>query len=234
MVLNSITYTSVNSGTTYSVTSGSQALSPSSKGERNSIFPEEKVTLSQEGKDKSAETKSPAVSFKSGGGKTTENLGQQELEQLQQLKHRDTEVRDHEQAHLSAAGTYAKGGASFTYQKGPDGALYAIGGEVGVDVSEESTPEATISKMETIKRAALAPANPSGADKMIASQADAKVAQARQELLETQQKEALQRDSAAEFSSWNQAATDGGTASAASTSDSATAKLAAYVKIAEA
>lgn len=122
-------------------------------------------------------------------------LDQQEIQQLRQLKRRDTEVRTHEQAHLSAAGRYARGGASFTLQKGPDGVSYAIGGEVGIDVGKESTPEATLVKMQTIRRAALAPANPSAADRRIAAQASVKEAQARQELLITMQDELLQADS---------------------------------------
>jgi len=109
-------------------------------------------------------------------------LNQQELEKLRTLKQRDTEVRTHEQAHLSTAGPYAKGSPSFTYQKGPDGNSYAIGGEVGIDLSTERSPEETIKKMQTIKRAALAPANPSPADRQIAAQASAKEAKARQEL----------------------------------------------------
>lgn len=148
---------------------------------------EDKVTLSREGKETAAinGTTSKASGF------TPDNndaeLDQQKIEQLQKLKHRDTEVRAHEQAHLSAAGRYATSGASFTYQRGPDGASYAIGGEVGIDLGDESTPEATIVKMQTIQRAALAPADPSGADKRIAAEANAKEAKARQEMLQVEQ-----------------------------------------------
>jgi len=109
---------------------------------------------------------------------------------LRQLKSRDAEVRAHEQAHLSVAGRYASGGASFTYETGPDGAKYAIGGEVPIDMSTEATPEATLIKMETIKRAALAPADPSPADRQIAAAATAK------ELQAIQQIQAIQRQSA--------------------------------------
>lgn len=149
------------------------------------------VTLSREGKERSLRT----------GFKENENklqLDRQEIQQLQNLKRRDMEVRTHEQAHLSAAGRYARGSASFTLQKGPDGRSYAVGGEVGIDVGKESTPEATLAKMQTIKRAALAPANPSAADRRIAAQATVKEAQARQELLMKTQEELLQTISADE------------------------------------
>jgi len=59
------------------------------------------------------------------GGKTV-SAGQQgapEQAEIRKLKARDQEVRQHEQAHLSAAGGLAVSAASFTYQKGPDGVM---------------------------------------------------------------------------------------------------------------
>lgn len=111
-----------------------------------------------------------------------QELSQEDLKQLTELKRRDTEVKTHEQAHLSAAGQYAAGGASFSYTTGPDGKRYASGGEVPIDIGKEKTPEATIQKMRTVRRAALAPANPSATDRSIAAQASAKEAQAMKEL----------------------------------------------------
>ncbi len=111
-----------------------------------------------------------------------ETLDSQELLKVQKLKQRDSEVRAHEQAHLSSAGQFAAGGASFVYQRGPDGNTYAVGGEVPIDIGKESSPEATISKMNTIRRAALAPATPSAADRQIAAQAAILEAQARVEI----------------------------------------------------
>lgn len=109
--------------------------------------------------------------------------------QVMNLKVRDREVRAHEQAHLATAGQYAAGGASFTFQVGPDGNRYAIGGEVPVDISSGTTPEETIRKMDRIRAAALAPAEPSAADRQIAAQASMKAAQARQEILLSRQQE---------------------------------------------
>ena len=87
------------------------------------------------------------------------------------LKQRDTEVRQHEQAHLAAAGGLALSGAAYTYQRGPDGVNYAVGGEVQIDTSAGSTPEETIARARQVVAAALAPADPSGADRAAASQA---------------------------------------------------------------
>jgi hypothetical protein len=84
----------------------------------------------------------------------------------------DTHVRAHEQAHLAAAGRYARGGASYTYTRGPDGQLYAVGGEVGIDTSPvKGDPEATIRKAEVVRAAAEAPSDPSAQDRTVAAQA---------------------------------------------------------------
>jgi len=72
---------------------------------------------------------------------------------------------------MAAAGAYAAGGPSYTTEQGPDGRSYAIGGEVPIDMSAERTPEATLRKAQTVAAAAMAPADPSGADKAIAAAA---------------------------------------------------------------
>ncbi len=169
----------------------SKTSSHSKDSNKNQSSVIDKVTLSQEGKERASMSKSHAIDKKNPSNEDAIILDKQNLSQLQQLKLRDVEVRTHEQAHLSAAGQYARGGASYTYRKGPDGGSYAVAGKVNIDVTKESSPEATIPKMQTIKRAALAPANPSGADRRIASQANVKEAQARQELLQVQQDEFL-------------------------------------------
>jgi len=119
-----------------------------------------------------------------------ERFSKEELEQIAELKRKDREVRAHEQAHLAAAGPYAKGGASFTYQKGPDGKNYAVGGEVQIDTSPVSgDPEATIRKAQQIQRAANAPASPSGQDRAVAADAAATAVKAQLELAKQAQEE---------------------------------------------
>ncbi|BED90572.1 hypothetical protein PspMM1_30400 [Pseudoalteromonas sp. MM1] len=115
-----------------------------------------------------------------------EEQEQQQLEleqqQIKELKARDTEVRVHEQAHASVGGQYA-GSPSYEYQRGPDGTNYAVGGEVQIDVSViPGDPQATIDKMQTVRAAALAPAEPSSADRAIAADATQKMAAAQAEL----------------------------------------------------
>ena len=107
---------------------------------------------------------------------------EQEQQQIKELKARDTEVRIHEQAHAAVGGQYA-GSPSYEYQRGPDGTNYAVGGEVPIDVGIiNGDPQATIDKMQTVRAAALAPAEPSGADRAIAADATQKMAAAQAEL----------------------------------------------------
>jgi hypothetical protein len=125
-----------------------------------------------------------AVARPLNGGNAAEagELSPEDQALLRKLQARDREVRQHEQAHLSAAGGLAISGASYTYQKGPDGVNYAVGGEVSIDVSPGRTPEETISRAQRIRAAALAPAEPSGQDRAVAAQASQMEQQARAEL----------------------------------------------------
>ncbi len=86
-------------------------------------------------------------------------------------------------AHLAAAGPYAIGGPSYEYQKGPDGQRYAVGGHVNIDTSPvPGDPEATLRKAETIRRAALAPGDPSPQDRSVAAAAASMALKAQIEL----------------------------------------------------
>lgn len=116
--------------------------------------------------------------------KDTEQQQRQVEQVLAQLRSRDQEVRTHEQAHLSAAGQYATGGIKYSYQTGPDGQKYAIGGSVGIDTSPiAGDPEATAQKAMVVQRAALAPAQPSGQDMKVAAQASQMLMQAQAEIM---------------------------------------------------
>lgn len=96
---------------------------------------------------------------------------QAELQQIQKLAERDREVIAHEQAHNSVGGQYAKA-MSLTYERGPDGQNYAVAGEVSIDTGKiANDPQANLDKAQTIRRAALAPANPSSQDRKVAAQA---------------------------------------------------------------
>ncbi|NOU52776.1 catalase [Pseudoalteromonas sp. JBTF-M23] len=116
----------------------------------------------------------------------SENEEKAQQQEVQELKARDQEVRLHEQAHARVGGQYA-GSPSYEYQRGPDGNNYAVGGEVMIDVAEvPGDPRETIDKMQTVRAAALAPAEPSGADRAIAADATQKLAAAQAELAQQQ------------------------------------------------
>ena len=167
---------------------GSRIDSRYSRSEGGKVGEAEEGQKGEKGKKgKKAEATTPS-SEKSMSG---EALSKEDVDKVQKLKARDREVRTHEQAHVSAGGQHIRGGITYEYQQGPDGRKYAVGGHVDIDLSEAETPQATITKMQQVKRAALAPAEPSGADRSVAAAASQKEQRARSELLK-EQKEKIQ------------------------------------------
>lgn len=122
-------------------------------------------------------------------GKSTE-LSQEDQQRVAELVSTDRKVRAHEQAHASVGGRYA-GAPSYDFERGPDGLAYAVGGEVSIDASPVANdPEATLSKMDIVQRAALAPADPSAQDRQVAARAAGHAAQARVDLARLRLEEA--------------------------------------------
>jgi hypothetical protein len=119
----------------------------------------------------------------------TAELSKEALAEISLLKAQDLKVRQHEQAHLSASAGLAVSSASFTYQRGPNGINYAVAGEVKIDTSAGRTPEETLAKAEVIIDAALAPIDPSAADRSIAAHAQQMALQANLELLKQHAKQ---------------------------------------------
>lgn len=95
-----------------------------------------------------------------------------------ELAARDRDVRAHEMAHVNAGRPWA-GPPSYEFQRGPDGRRYAVAGHVPIDVAPvKGDPEATAEKMRVVAAAALAPAEPSAADRRIAAIARARMQEA--------------------------------------------------------
>ena len=116
-----------------------------------------------------------------------EELTDSQQQQVESLRLRDIHVKMHEAQHMAASGGYARGGPSYTYSTGPDGKPYAVGGEVLIDTSPVAdNPEATIRKAQIIRAGALAPADPSGADRSVAAGATQMENEARAELQKKQ------------------------------------------------
>lgn len=118
-------------------------------------------------------TTEPKKSSDSSSQKESSNLQKkpEETMKIMELSSIDTKVRAHEAAHIAAGSGVVTGGANFSYTRGPDGKLYAIGGEVPIDASEGRTPEETIQKARQMQAAALAPADPSPQDYKVAATA---------------------------------------------------------------
>jgi hypothetical protein len=116
--------------------------------------------------------------------KAKNQLDEQKIRMVvERLKRTEQRVIAHEMAHKAVGGQYV-GAIRYSYTRGPDGKLYITGGEVSIDVSEEETPEETIRKMEIVKRAALAPSDPSPQDYAVAHRAAIQEMKARLELLQ--------------------------------------------------
>ena len=81
-------------------------------------------------------------------------LSTNEQDQIRRLRQRDAAVRAEEMSHKALAGPNA-GHISYTYQKGPDGGLYAVGGSVGIRPLQGLKGMAAIANQAQISRAAL-------------------------------------------------------------------------------
>ena len=165
--------------------SASQQLAPAifNRGPTNNGDPVSGKALEAPGTDESEARNEPELLAAS----TRKNaiapaLTTDELSQLRLLKNRDREVRAHEQAHASVGGPYA-GAPNYQYTKGPDGQQYASSGHVNIDSSKiAGDPEATLQKALQLKRAALAPAQPSQQDRRVAANAQQLAIEARADL----------------------------------------------------
>lgn len=117
-------------------------------------------------------------------------LSSEEQAEVDRLRDRDVEVRAHEQAHAARGGHHA-GAPQYEYEMGPDGQRYAVGGKVSIDTAAvQGDPEATLRKMETVRAAANAPAEPSSQDRAVAAEAARTEQKARAELAEEGQAQA--------------------------------------------
>lgn len=125
---------------------------------------------------------------------------EQELKEqrlIDELATRDREVRAHEQAHAAIGGQYA-GSPTYSFERGPNGVNYAVGGEVAIDTSPvPNDPEATLRKAQVIRAAASAPAEPSPQDRRVAAQAASLENEARAQIAAQSASEIQQTEQAA-------------------------------------
>lgn len=111
-------------------------------------------------------------------------LSPEQEQEVAQLKARDAEVKAHEQAHLAASAGISASAPSYTYETGPDGVKYAIGGEVNISFSQGNDPKENLANAEAMRAAALAPAQPSSQDLAVANNAQKMIEEAKQQIKE--------------------------------------------------
>lgn len=139
----------------------------------------------ESGQVSSENPKDNASDESAGKGNAEEKQKEARRQEVEELKSRDREVRTHEQAHAATGGQYA-GAPRYEYTQGPDGRRYVTDGEVSIDISEAKSPEQTLRKMEQVRAAALAPAQPSAQDLKVAAEASQKAIEARAEIAREQ------------------------------------------------
>jgi hypothetical protein len=157
------------------------------------VFEEDKTRVHKKSdtqKVEDTQKKEKADKEKSASASSMDKLTVEEQQQVVALQERDTEVRGHEAAHQAAGGGLT-GGASFTYQQGPNGKQYAIGGEVSISTKGGSSPREAIANARQVIAAAMAPGNPSGQDFAVASSARMMEIKAEQQLAKQEQEESL-------------------------------------------
>lgn len=145
--------------------------------------------------DARAEAGFPRIQERDGQRENGRESGQQQEQnreeeteeaELQELRQRDREVRQHEEIHASIGGRFA-GSPQYEFEMGPDGRAYAVAGQVNIDITPiPGDPQATLQKMQIVRRAALAPTQPSGADRQVAQEASRRENEARTELRQEQ------------------------------------------------
>lgn len=137
-------------------------------------------------------------STEEGASEENSELTEEEQRLIVQLRRRDAEVTRHEQAHAAAGGQYA-GAPQYEYTVGPDGRRYRTEGEVPIDSSPiPGDPQATIEKLQVVRRAALAPADPSPQDQRVAAQASQGLNEARSDLRQIELEERREATTEAE------------------------------------
>jgi hypothetical protein len=99
-----------------------------------------------------------------GTGSTGTVLSAQQKAQIAQFKLLDQTARADVDAQERAAGAYG-GTVDYQYERGPDGTLYAVAGDVSLNVQPvPNNPAATLAAMQTITNAALSVVPPTAQD----------------------------------------------------------------------
>ena len=157
------------------------------------VYEEEKQGVEKSPQEKRLKEDEEKKAKETKENSSPEKLSVDEERLVNELQARDSEVKAHEAAHQAAGGGMT-GAATYTYQQGPDGKMYAIGGEVSISMRSGSTPQETIANARQIAAAAMAAGNPSPQDYSVAASARVMEMKAQQQLAQQQQEEVLGKD----------------------------------------
>jgi hypothetical protein len=136
---------------------------PDESNKDNAIYGEDlKYKQTQSAEDKNQSLQSNNNDLQSNHG-LNGGLSPEDDDMLRRLRARDQEVRNHELAHAASLGRF-KGVVNYSYQLGPDGKLYAIGGSTEVAAGATTSKADARARAEAVRRAAGAVADPSNAD----------------------------------------------------------------------
>lgn len=152
------------------------------------VVEEDKLRKIKKSDNKALEEKKDILKSKS-----ADKLSEDEQRLVKNLASRDSEVRAHEAAHQASGGGMT-GAATYTYQQGPDGKMYAIGGEVSISMKTGSSPQETIANARQIAAAAMAAGNPSPQDFSVASSARIMEMKAKQQLARQEQESVIGKE----------------------------------------
>lgn len=166
------------------------------------VYEEEKQGVEKSPQEKRLEEDEEKKAKESKENSSPQELSVDEERLVKELQARDSEVKAHEAAHQAAGGGMT-GAATYTYQQGPDGKMYAIGGEVSISMSSGSTPQETIANARKIAAAAMAASDPSPQDHAVAASARVMEMKAQQQLARQQQEEVLGKDAYKNISNEN-------------------------------
>lgn len=137
------------------------------------------LALAKDSAQKATSTKEESQSNASNPSNATNEM--KLAAEIRRLVVVENHVKQHEAAHMAVGGEFA-GTASYSYTTGPDGKRYISGGEVSISIPSTDDKKEAIRMLEQVKRAALAPADPSAQDQSTAASASAKQSALRAEL----------------------------------------------------
>jgi len=113
---------------------------------------------------------------------TSAELSAEEQRRVRELERLDRVVRAQENVHRAVAPEVVSGDSTFEFEVGPDGRRYAVRGETRIELPRSGDPDQIVHDAQLALRAALAPAQVSSEDRVLAMRAAGLEARARAQI----------------------------------------------------